>query len=162
MANKKSNIRIVIIVILTVLALTLSVIAISGKVSLIRLSMTKSGEVCDGVLPNVEEHISSVPNGEVRYLINKHMTFDNAFSQGAVMLENPESCAYDLKFSIYDGTGALIYSSPVIKPGQYIEKDKLSAVVKAGAYDCSYSAQAYKDGDLQGQVTGTVTITVGK
>lgn len=123
--------------------------------------MTKGGEVCDGVLPHVEEHITDVPDGEIRYLINKHMFFENSYSQGSVMLENPESCGYDLKFCIYNADGEMIYQSPMIKPGQYLEKDKLSAVVKSGEYDCSYSAQAYKGEKLMGQVTGILSVTIG-
>lgn len=162
MANKKFNIRIVLSVILALIAAAVIGIAVTGRASLIRLSLTKGGEVFDGVLPNVEEHISEVPEGEIRYLINKHMFFEDTYSQGSVMLENPASCAYDLKFIVYNGDGEAIYVSPVIKPGQYIEKDKLSAVVKAGEYTCSYSAQAYKGENLEGQVTGIVTLTVGQ
>lgn len=161
MANKKSNIRIVLIVIMALIAIVLSLIAITGSAPAIRLNLAKGGEVCDGVLPNVEEHISSVPEGEIRYLINKRMAFENSYAQGNVMLENPESCGYDLKFSIYNPEGEMIYSSPMLKPGQYLETDKLSAVVKAGEYTCSYSAQAYKSDKLQGQVTGIVTVVVG-
>lgn len=162
MANKKFNIKTVLSVIFALIAVVLIGIAVTGRASLIRLSMTKGGEVLDGELPNVEEHISEVPEGEVRYLINKHMFFEDTYSQGSVMLENPESCAYDLKFIIYDGSGEAIYVSPVIKPGQYIERDKLSAIVKSGEYTCSYSAQAYKGENLEGQVTGIVTVTVGQ
>ena len=161
MANKKSNIRIVIIVLMALIALVLSLIAVTGSALAIRLNFAKGGQVCDGVLPNVEEHITSVPEGEIRYLINKRMTFEDSYAQGSVMLENPASCEYDLKFSIYSPDGELIYASPMIKPGQYLETDKLTAVVKAGEYACSYSAQAYKADRLQGQVTGIVTVVVG-
>ena len=148
-------------ILLSVTAILLSLIAVSGKVSTIRLSFVKNGQVCDGVLPDVENHILSVPEGEIRYLINKRMMFENSFSQGTVMLENPESCEYDLKFSVYNPDGELIYVSPMLKPGQYLEKDKLASVVRAGEYACSYSAQAYQNDKLIGQVTGVVTVVVG-
>lgn len=161
MENKKSNIRIIVAVILSAAAVTAILLAATGKLSAIRLSFVKGGQVCDGVIPSVAEHIDSVPEGEIRYLINKRMMFENAYSQGTVMLENPESCGYDLKFSVYNPQGELIYVSPMLKPGQYIEKDKLAAVVKAGEYTCSYSAQAYLAEEIIGQVTGIVTVTVG-
>lgn len=161
MKNKKNDIRILLIVLLALITVVLSIIAITGKAPLIRLSMTKSGKVCDGVLPQVEEHITDVPDGEIRYLINKHMFFEDSYSQGTVLLENPESCKYDLKFCIYNADGEMIYASPLIKPGQYLEKDKLSTFVKSGEYDCSYSAQAYIGEKLMGQVTGIVTVAVG-
>lgn len=161
MANKKFNIRHFIIILLSVTAILLSVIAVSGRAATIRLMFVKNGQVCDGVLPAVDNHISSVPEGEIRYLINKRMMFENSFSQGTVMLENPESCEYDLKFSVYNPDGELIYLSPILKPGQCLKKDKLAAVVKAGEYACSYSAQAYQNDKLIGQVTGVVTVVVG-
>lgn len=161
MESKKSKIKTGLIVLLAVITVVSVVIAVTGKASSVRLSLAKCGEVCDGVLPNVGEHISEVPKGEIRYLINKNMYFEDTYSQGTVMLENPESCEYDIKFNIYSPDGALIYTSPTIKPGQYLEKDKLAAVVKSGEYTCSYSAQAYQNGTLEGQVTGIVTVTVG-
>ena len=161
MADKKSNKRKILMIILAFVTLVLSVIAVTGKAPLIRLTLTKGGTVYDGLLPDVNSHIDYVPKGEIRYLINKNMFFDSPYAQGTVMLENPKSCEYDIKFSIYNSEGGLIYASPVLKPGQYIEKDKLSAVVKSGEYNCTYSAQAYKDEKLMGQVTGILKVIVG-
>ena len=49
----------------------------------------------------------------------------------------------------------------MIKPGECLEKDKLTEVLDSGEYNCSYSAQAYLNGELQGEVTGVVTVIVG-
>lgn len=162
MANKRMKIKIGIVVSVSVLAIVLSVLAITQVVPQIRLSLADGGTVCDGVLPEVDNslHITDVPEGEIRYLINKKIVFDDPYSMGDVMLENPESCDYDLQFVIYNVHGEMLYTSPMIKPGQYLEKDKLSTVVRAGEYKCSYSAQAYKNGELQGEVNGVVTISV--
>lgn len=162
MANKRMKIKIGIVVSVSVLAIVLSVLAITQVVPQTLLSLADGGTVCDGVLPDVDNslHITDVPEGEIRYLINKKMVFDDPYSMGDVMLENPESCDYDLQFVIYNVHGEMLYTSPMIKPGQYLEKDKLSTVVRAGEYKCSYSAQAYKNGELQGEVNGVVTISV--
>ena len=162
MANKQIKIKIVIAVAVSVIAIILSVLAITQAVPQIRLSLADGGTVCDGVLPGVDEslHIKEVPEDEVRYLINKKIVFESPYSLGDVMLENPESCDYDLQFVIYNAHGEMLYTSPMIKPGQYLEKDKLSTVVREGEYKCSYSAQAYKNGELQGEVNGVVTISV--
>ena len=61
---------------------------------------------------------------------------------------------------IYNAKGEMIYTSPMIKPGQYLEKDKLSAVVGKGEFKCSYTAQAYSDGEYQGEVNGVLTVLV--
>ncbi len=162
MAKSKSK-KSIAFVVVAVIAVALCVIAVTGSAPGIRLSLSKGGEVTDGILSGVEAdtHITSVPEGEIRYLINKRIIFENSYSLGSVMLENPESCRYDIKFVIYKDDGEMIYTSPMIKPGQCLEKDKLSAVVKAGEYNCSYSAQAYQNGELKGEVTGVVTVTVG-
>lgn len=163
MAKNKSKRKIILLCILAVLAVALCLIAFTGRADDIRLSLAKGGTVEDGILQGIdpEAHISSVPEGEIRYLINKRIVFEDRYSLGNVMLENPESCKYDIKFVIYKDDGEMIYTSPLIKPGQFLEKDKLSVAVNSGEYNCSYSAQAYIDGELQGEVTGVVSIIVG-
>ena len=162
MAKNKSK-KSILMAVFAVIAFVLCVVALTGSAPRIRLSLAGGGKVSNGILAGVEAdaHITSVPEGEIRYLINKRIMFENSYSLGSVMLENPESCQYDIKFVIYKDDGEMIYTSPMIKPGQCLEKDKLSTVVKAGEYNCSYSAQAYQNGDLKGEVTGVVAVTVG-
>lgn len=162
MAKNKSK-KSILMAVFAVIAFVLCVVALTGSAPRIRLSLAGGGKVSNGILAGVEAdaHITNVPEGEIRYLINKRIMFENSYSLGNVMLENPESCQYDIKFVIYKDDGEMIYTSPMIKPGQCLEKDKLSTVVKAGEYNCSYSAQAYQNGDLKGEVTGVVTVTVG-
>lgn len=162
MAEKKAKIRTAIIIAVSVVAIVLSVITLIRVVPEVRLRLADSGTVRDGVLESVDEelHITDVPEGEIRYLINKEIVFDGPYSLGNVMLENPASCGYDLQFVIYNTHGEMIYTSPVIKPGQSLEKDKLSTVLRAGVYNCSYSALAYKNGELMGDVNGIVNVTV--
>ena len=162
MAKNKSK-KSILMAVFAVIAFVLCVVALTGSAPRIRLSLAGGGKVSNGILTGVEAdaHITSVPEGDIRYLINKRIMFENSYSLGNVMLENPESCQYDIKFVIYKDDGEMIYTSPMIKPGQCLEKDKLSTVVKAGEYNCSYSAQAYQNGDLKGEVTGVVTVTVG-
>ena len=162
MAKNKSK-KSILMAVFAVIAFVLCVVALTGSAPRIRLSLAGGGKVSNGILAGVEAdaHITSVPEGEIRYLINKRIMFENSYSLGNVMLENPESCQYDIKFVIYKDDGEMIYTSPMIKPGQCLEKDKLSTVVKAGEYNCSYSAPAYQNGDLKGEVTGVVTVTVG-
>lgn len=162
MKEKKTKIKTAVIIAVSLVAIVLSVITLVQVVPTVRLKLADGGTVCDGVLPGVDEalHITDVPEGEIRYLINKQMVFGSPYSLGDVMLENPEVCEYDLQFIIYNTQGSMIYTSPILKPGQYLEKDKLSTVVKSGAYNCSYSALAYHDGELMGEVNGIVNVTV--
>lgn len=162
MTDKKTKIRTAVIIAVSLIAIVLSVITLTQAVPSVLLKTAEGGVVCDGVLPSVDEklHITDVPEGEIRYLINKQIVFEGPYSLGDVMLENPESCGYDLQFVIYNTQGEMIYTSPLIRAGQYLEKDKLTAVVKSGAYNCSYSALAYQNGELMGEVNGIVSVTV--
>lgn len=162
MTDKKTKIRTAVIIAVSLIAIVLSVITLTQAVPSVLLRTAEGGVVCDGVLPSVDEklHITDVPEGEIRYLINKQIVFGGPYSLGDVMLENPESCGYDLQFVIYNTQGEMIYTSPLIRAGQYLEKDKLTAVVKSGTYNCSYSALAYQNGELMGEVNGIVSVTV--
>ena len=163
MAKNKANKKIILISAVAVLAVVIGILFMTGSVSQIRLKLSPGGKVSEGVLSGVDPdvHIMNVPEGEIRYLINKRIVFEDKYSLGSVMLENPETCLYDIKFVIYRDNGEMIYTSPMIKPGEYLEKDKLTEVLDSGEYNCSYSAQAYLNGELQGEVTGVVTVIVG-
>ncbi len=159
MAKNNANKKIILISAVAVLG----ILFMTGSVSQIRLKLSPGGKVSEAVLSGVDPdvHIMNVPEGEIRYLINKRIVFEDKYSLGSVMLENPETCLYDIKFVIYRDNGEMIYTSPMIKPGECLEKDKLTEVLASGEYNCSYSAQAYLDGELQGEVTGVVTVIVG-
>ena len=162
MAENKAKVKTAVIIAVSLVAIVVSVLVIVQAVPRVRLNLADGGTVRDGILSEVDEslHITDVPEGEIRYLINKQIVFDSPYSLGDVMLENPEACGYDLQFVIYNTQGEMIYTSPMIKAGQYLEKDKLTAVVKSGVYNCSYSELAYRDGKLMGEVNGVVNVTV--
>jgi hypothetical protein len=161
MAEKSKKIRVLIIT-MSAAAVILAICALWTNWHGIMLSTHSSGTVTDGVLPSVssDEHIENVPAGEIRYLINKNVYFDSYYSKGNLMFENPESSEYDIKFVIADASGDQIYDSPYIKPGQYLESDKLSKYVKPGVYSCVYHARAYQNGEYCGEVSGSLTVTV--
>ena len=94
MSDKKPKLKIWIIVTVSAVAILLSVVALTQSLPGIRLSLAQGGQVSDGVLAGVDEslHVYEVPEGEIRYLINKKIVFESPYSQGDVMLENPESC----------------------------------------------------------------------
>ena len=162
MADKKSKRKKGILFAVSTVALLLAVLLAVQVAPSVILKIADGGTVTDGLLPDVDVsmHITDVPEGEIRYLINKKIVFEGMYGQGNVMLENPSGCEYDLQFVIYNTEGKMIYTSPMIRPGQCLEKDKLTAVVRQGGYDCSYSALAYKNGTFVGEVSGVVSVTV--
>ncbi|MBR5619558.1 MAG: hypothetical protein IKW76_07470 [Clostridia bacterium] len=118
------------------------------------------GRVEDGLL-EIEgvEPIEDVPEGEVRYYINKKVVFPNGYEQGDIVLQNPSACGYVLQFRFYlaDGSSAEpIYTSPLLRPGQYLNGDKLGRHIPSGGYDCTYTVTAY-DARNESVESGTVS-----
>lgn len=122
-----------------------------------------------GLLEDINgvQHISDVPKGEIRYLINNNVLLKSDGSKGNFMFENPEACDYTLQFLVYEVVGDgneknLLYTSPMIKPGQFVSEDKLDKKLAAGKYDCRYFARAYLDEKYIGEKSGDITLTVLK
>lgn len=122
----------------------------------------EGGKVVDGTL-DLEgvEAIKDVPKGEVRFYINKNIVFKNAYSQGSIIIQNPEQCEFVLQFKFYTvdefGKGTLVYTSDKIKPGQYIEGDKLDARLFEGTYDGTYTVLAYLPNTPGGEPIGSTS-----
>lgn len=121
------------------------------------------GKAQTGTIPISDglNDVKNVPKGEVRYRINKTVTFQNGYEQGDIMLENPASCEFSMVFSFYTEDSTLIYESPILKPGEYLFKDKLKKKLKKGVYKCAYKVTAYNSDDvIAGETGGYLTITV--
>lgn len=130
---------------------------------------TPKARAKDGVLESIGEtdHISDVPQGEIKYLINNNVLLKNNGSKGDFMFENPEACEYTIQFSVYQVVGEngeenIIYTSPMIAPGQFMINDKLDKKLPAGEYACVYFARAYLDGEYIGERSGDMTVTVAE
>lgn len=127
-------------------------------------AFTPGAKAENGVL-DTGEHIEIVPEGEIRFLLNDNVVFESDSKKGSFMFENPESCNYTLQFLVYeiigDGkTENLIYTSPMIAPGQFVSGDKLPKKLEKGKYDCVYYARAYLGDELQGEQHGKMTVSV--
>lgn len=121
------------------------------------------GEVNVGTIPISDglADVENIPAGEIRFRINKTVTFSDGYAQGDIMLENPKACEFDMDFTFYTMDSTLIYASPTLKPGEYIFKDKLKKKLKKGEYECVYKVVAYNaDGVRAGETGGYLTITV--
>lgn len=133
----------------------------------LRAAFEGKGVVEDGVL-EIEgvAPIEEVPDGEVRYYINKKVVFPNGYAKGDVVLQNPPACDYVLQFRFYlaDGSSSEpVYSSPKLRPGQYINGDKLNRYTPGGRYDCTYTVTAYDRSDERtvcGTLSGFLNIEV--
>ena len=136
-------------------------------VQFIRGAFEGRGKVEDGLL-EIEgvSPIEEVPEGEIRYYINKEVVFSNGYAKGDVVLQNPAACGYVLQFRFYLADGSSnepVYLSPKLRPGQYINGDKLLRYTPGGEYDCTYTVTAYDlsdDGTECGSVSGFLHMQV--
>ncbi|NLP49030.1 MAG: hypothetical protein GX345_08860 [Clostridiales bacterium] len=148
------------------LALMLSGFALAklGFFDMVQGVFTARGKVSTGSLPISEgyDDVKNVPKGEVRYRINKNIVFESRYGSGDIMLENPESCEFNLVFSFYTKSDSKqIYKSPMIKPGEYIYRDKLQKWLKQGEYECTYKVVAYTADKVRvGETGGFLHISV--
>ena len=156
-----------LIVLSVAVVLCLAVVAAEIFTPGIRWIFTPAGKVRNALLEEVEEsdHISSVPDGEIKYLINNNVIFERSGGKGSFMFENPQSCEFNLVFTVYEtvgdgGTENILYISPVIAPGESLSGDKLNQRLKNGKYDCVYTVQAYSGEEYAGERTGDLTVTV--
>ena len=165
--SRKKKIALLITALAAILLITVIVIQLITPGFL--WAVTPKAKAKDGVIESIDgiEHIKQVPEGEIRYLINNNVTLKNDSSKGDFMFENPEACEYTLQFSVYEivgdgGEENLLYTSPMIAPGQFVYRDKLDKAVDSGEYDCVYFARAYLNGEYAGERSGDMTVTVLK
>lgn len=165
--SKKKKIALLITALAAILLIAVIVIQLITPGFL--WAVTPKAKAKDGVIESVDgiEHIKQVPEGEIRYLINNNVTLKSDSSKGDFMFENPEACEYTLQFSVYEivgdgGEENLLYTSPMIAPGQFVYRDKLDKALDSGEYDCVYFARAYLNGEYAGERSGDMTVTVLK
>lgn len=128
----------------------------------------EDGKVMDGTLElEGVESTENVPEGEVRFYINKNVVFENPYTQGSIIIQNPEKCGFILQFRFYVvdefGQGSLVYISDKIKPGQYIKGDKLDSRLFEGTYNGTYTVFAYSPDNpdkVVGETSGFLKIMV--
>lgn len=156
---------IIIIAVLAGLAALAAVFQWTNLAGVVSWVFVSPADVLEGSLPisGGLDEVTSIPAGEVRYRLNQNVTFEDAYSTGDIMLENPAAGTYDLRFEIYlVEPHKLLYRSELLKPGQYVLNDKLNkGFLKAGEYSCVFAVKAFDaDGKTVGEYGGYLTLTV--
>ena len=122
------------------------------------------GTAKPGVI-STQGEISSIPDGEIRFRLNTEIVFDNSYSQGTIMLENPAVSPYDLEFSFYlpGNSETACYISPRLSPGECLVNDKLTQHVSKGYYNCTCIVRAYdENGEYCGSNSAAVSLTINE
>lgn len=119
-----------------------------------------SGVVQEGSLPfddpdKVKELLQQqVDESMLAIKINSTPYFESASVEGLLGIENPKNNKYDFQVEILlDATSEVIYTSPLVKPGQYILHGKLDKILDKGTYAATAIFYAY---DEQGINVGKV------
>ncbi|BFH67334.1 hypothetical protein J27TS7_15890 [Paenibacillus dendritiformis] len=92
------------------------------------------GEVLDGDLPNmsdeqIREYLKKKQDASLfTTAVNAEATFETGSNVLNLMVANPEKNSVDCYFEIVDA-GEVIYTSPLLKPKQYIQSAELSKVL---------------------------------
>lgn len=117
--------------------------------------------VVDGRLPGYEDQEINTNADAFNYLLNSGVTFDQPGGEGDIMVENTPGNMYpmQLQYRLTD-TGELIYTSAMLKPGQSIQKDRLSVTLEEGFYDVTATLTVYDDQSMEAITTFSQDIVI--
>jgi len=175
-ANKWREIIIILLAALLLISLSLLVvnkyIFVNGSIAEPQFIIPEaSGEVFDGMLPtdNPDEVLAllqeKVDENQFAFRINANPVFTADCKNGNLRIENPARNIYSMQVElILDETGEILYSSPLIKPNQYIEYIGLSQKLASGDHTATVRFIAiHPDTDAyMGEVAAAITLSVGK
>lgn len=124
--------------------------------------------VKEGIIPGyTKEQIEQIlqrkaDESTFSFEINSRPVFKNGKSEGNIRIANPPFNKYPIEFIItLDSTNQVIFTSPKLKPNNYIEKAKLDKELKAGDYNATATINAYDDkGEKVGTSSAKIVISV--
>ena len=109
------------------------------------------GRVQAGALPGLdwEERWRQQPEDALSYWACESARFAHGFAAGSLRFENPPTSPYHLVFELsveMRGKAAVIYRSPSLPPGNYLDGDKLARALEPGEYQAVCLVYAYEPG----------------
>lgn len=124
--------------------------------------------VKEGIIPGyTKEQIEQIlqrkaDESTFSFEINSRPVFKNGKSEGNIRIANPPFSKYPIEFIItLDSNNQVIFTSPKLKPNNYIEKAKLDKELKAGDYNATATINAYDDkGEKVGTSSAKIVISV--
>ena len=128
----------------------------------------KDGELSDGGLPfddpeKLREALQKkVDDSMLAIKINTNPVFNGPGSKGNLSIENSERNNYDFQVEItLDSNDEIVYTTPLMSPGQHILEDKLDKDLSVGEYEATAMFYAYNDNkELMGQAGAAITLSV--
>lgn len=174
--NRRREIVIAVLVVLLLISFSLLVInkyifVIGGVVQPNFIIPEADGEVFDGMLPvdNPNEILNllqeKVDENQFAFRINANPVFAANCKSGNLRIENPVRNIYNMQVElVLDETGEILYSSPLIKPNQYIEYVGLARQLNSGSHAATARFIAIRpDTDAyMGEVAAAISLSVCK
>lgn len=121
------------------------------------------GTVGTGRLPGYESQPDNDNPNAFYYTVGSRIVFDRPAALGKVMLENIPGNQYDMEVQLQlEETGEIVYTSPVLQPGQYLEQDSLDERLEKGEYHALAILIALdpQTGEPVTQFTESITLVV--
>lgn len=122
-----------------------------------------------GIMPGIDidqrraELQELLDRSMIAFSVNTSPVFQDGTSKGNLLIENPGNNAKLLRINILiNDTEEEVYSTNFLKPGTYIESDKLDKVLEKGSYDATVYFSAYDEetGEYIGQTGAQIVINV--
>lgn len=103
-----------------------------------------------------------VSENQLAISINSTLEFENGTSEGDIRVENSAKNHYMMVVEMYlNETGELIYRSGGIRPGYFLEKDRLDVELEKGDYPVTVHFKAYDDdNNYMGEANAETTIHI--
>lgn len=123
-----------------------------------------------GIMPGmteaeIQDRLNQVvAEGMMNISINPTPVFKSGSDKGDLRIENIKANHYSYVVTItLDGNGEEVYKSGLLSPGYYIEKARLSKVLKKGKYEATARFKAYRKENTEqpiGAAAAKLLITV--
>lgn len=94
------------------------------------------------------------------YRLNPEPLFAGDGSGGTVFIENPAENLYDMQVDYELPNGKVVYTSPVLHPGQYVAEGTLKQKLGGGRYDINVRLYAMEEGAIVGVVETPVRLII--
>lgn len=118
-----------------------------------------------GVLPGLTQEELQVLQQEVDtqfgFLINRSPSFSNGNALGNLRIQNLPANKYNMQVTIKLINDITVYESPLLKPNQYVERDKLDVSLENDIYNAIAEITVLDEEGFKGRIKVNLKLYVG-
>lgn len=167
--SKGKKRALIIVGILLLLALTVAICYYIFTKNTAEADLLYEDNATMGIMPGIDidqrraELQEILDRSMIAFSVNTSPVFQDGTSEGNLLIENPGNNAKLLRVRILiNETEEEVYATNFLRPGTYIESDKLDKVLEKGSYDATIYFSAYDEdtGEYIGQTGAQIVINV--